>query len=136
MPTPAAGTVGSLDYTPEERKVLARKSRSFECHTCGPVANKLAEGQGKRLGGDILTAEETSLLKQISLKGEDENRLQEKGENVVTVTARSDNCKEGGEAVETEIRQRLVPAEITEEEPVCVARQDSILQTSIQRSNR
>lgn len=25
MPTPGSGTIGSLDYTPEERKVLARK---------------------------------------------------------------------------------------------------------------
>lgn len=35
MPTPGSGTAGSLDYTPEERKILARKSRQWSCTLCG-----------------------------------------------------------------------------------------------------
>uniref|UniRef100_A0A8D8R3Q5 Ubiquitin-conjugating enzyme E2 J1 n=2 Tax=Cacopsylla melanoneura TaxID=428564 RepID=A0A8D8R3Q5_9HEMI len=35
MPTPGSGTAGSLDYTPEERKVLARKSQQWSCSLCG-----------------------------------------------------------------------------------------------------
>ncbi|KAI5753665.1 ubiquitin-conjugating enzyme E2 J1 [Diaphorina citri] len=35
MPTPGSGTAGSLDYTPEERKTLARKSKQWSCSLCG-----------------------------------------------------------------------------------------------------
>lgn len=35
MPTPGNGTAGSIDYTPEERKILAKKSRQWYCTLCG-----------------------------------------------------------------------------------------------------
>ncbi|XP_041109637.1 ubiquitin-conjugating enzyme E2 J1 isoform X2 [Polyodon spathula] len=35
MPTKGEGAIGSLDYTPEERKALARKSQDFCCEVCG-----------------------------------------------------------------------------------------------------
>lgn len=130
MPTPAAGTVGSLDYTPEERKVLARKSKSFECQICGSIGDKLMEDKGHKLGGNPLTAEESTLLKQISLKGEeDNNRLQEKGEEIG-----SPEIVESPVSEESEIRQRLVVAENIIE--AIVEPHDSLLQASIQRSNR
>lgn len=137
MPTPAAGTVGSLDYTPEERKVLARKSRNFECHICGPVADKLAENNGHKLGGNTLSAEESTLLKQISLKGEEENnRLQEKGEEVEAVQEiqhAEPPINETQQMSCDTLRQRLVecPADTNLAE-----QHDSLLQASIQRSNR
>ncbi|XP_057679212.1 ubiquitin-conjugating enzyme E2 J1 isoform X1 [Corythoichthys intestinalis] len=34
MPTKGEGAIGSLDYTPEERRVLAKKSQDFCCETC------------------------------------------------------------------------------------------------------
>nr|XP_057926440.1 ubiquitin-conjugating enzyme E2 J1 [Doryrhamphus excisus] len=34
MPTRGEGAIGSLDYTPEERRVLAKKSQDFCCETC------------------------------------------------------------------------------------------------------
>jgi len=42
MPSPAQGTIGSLDYTPEERRTLARRSQSWSCPTCGPTGGLLA----------------------------------------------------------------------------------------------
>ncbi|GJQ79060.1 hypothetical protein Trydic_g216 [Trypoxylus dichotomus] len=117
MPTPAAGTVGSLDYTPEERK--------------------LAEDRGHRLGGNSLTAEESSLLQQISLKAEEDNiRLQEKGEEATSAPPVAD-CKsvDSGDGVAVAVRQRLV----SEENATALAgvdNHDSLLQASIQRSNR
>jgi len=42
MPSPAQGTIGSLDYTPEERQTLARKSQSWSCPTCGSTSGLLA----------------------------------------------------------------------------------------------
>lgn len=39
MPTKGEGAIGALDYTPEERKVLARKSQDWKCSVC-KVENK------------------------------------------------------------------------------------------------
>jgi ubiquitin-conjugating enzyme E2 J1 len=41
LPTPGDGAIGALDYKPEERRRLAKKSQSFSCPTCGPVAKLL-----------------------------------------------------------------------------------------------
>ncbi|KAL6485712.1 hypothetical protein MHYP_G00051040 [Metynnis hypsauchen] len=35
MPTKGEGAIGSLDYTPEERRTLAKKSLDFCCEMCG-----------------------------------------------------------------------------------------------------
>jgi len=35
MPTKGEGAIGALDYTPEERKVLAKRSWSYTCNRCG-----------------------------------------------------------------------------------------------------
>ncbi|KAJ3606916.1 hypothetical protein NHX12_026432 [Muraenolepis orangiensis] len=34
MPTKGEGAIGSLDYTPEERRALAKKSQDFFCEAC------------------------------------------------------------------------------------------------------
>ncbi|XP_040925482.1 ubiquitin-conjugating enzyme E2 J1 isoform X2 [Betta splendens] len=34
MPTKGEGAIGSLDYTPEERRTLAKRSQEFYCETC------------------------------------------------------------------------------------------------------
>lgn len=65
MPTPAAGTIGSLDYTKEERQSLAKRSRNWECSICGKVANRL---QSASNAVQKLSQEESSFLQQISLK--------------------------------------------------------------------
>lgn len=41
LPTPGDGAIGALDYKPEERKRLAKLSRSWCCPTCGPIAKLL-----------------------------------------------------------------------------------------------
>lgn len=43
MPTHGAGALGSLDYTPEERKVLAKRSQDYKCPNCGSINNILKE---------------------------------------------------------------------------------------------
>lgn len=65
MPTPAAGTIGSLDYTAEERQVLAKKSKCWECDICGKISEKLSSQTNSM---PKLTQEETSLIQQIALK--------------------------------------------------------------------
>ncbi|CAF3480155.1 unnamed protein product [Adineta steineri] len=63
METPGEGALGSLDYTPEERKKLAKRSVSYECPQCGrtnseillPLSEKSADAQkeAKELGNQI-----------------------------------------------------------------------------------
>ncbi|KAI8792358.1 hypothetical protein BgiMline_016700 [Biomphalaria glabrata] len=43
MPTHPNGAIGSLDYTPEERKILAKKSKDWKCPVCGDISDVLLE---------------------------------------------------------------------------------------------
>merc|ERR1712136_380029 len=43
MPTPGQGTIGSLDYPPEERKKLAKKSTSFSCDECCSAGSSIID---------------------------------------------------------------------------------------------
>ena len=63
METPGEGALGSLDYTPDERKILAKRSQSYVCPKCG-VANSdvllalseksiEAQKEAKELGNQI-----------------------------------------------------------------------------------
>ncbi|KAM3602624.1 uncharacterized protein V6R79_007523 [Siganus canaliculatus] len=78
MPTKGEGAIGSLDYTPEERKTLAKKSQDFCCETCGcsmrsalltltPNSNPSAEDhEAKELAQQINFKAESSLSTQAS----------------------------------------------------------------------
>ena len=77
MPTPGQGTIGSLDYPPEERKKLAKKSSSFACDECcsaGTTITSLLKSREEEQNGE--TAKETEaraeeakkLASQVSFK--------------------------------------------------------------------
>jgi len=77
MPTPGQGTIGSLDYPPEERKKLAKKSTSFACDECcsaGTTITSLLKSREEEQNGE--TAKETEaraeeakkLASQVSFK--------------------------------------------------------------------
>uniref|UniRef100_A0A0A9ZGF9 Ubiquitin-conjugating enzyme E2 J1 n=2 Tax=Lygus hesperus TaxID=30085 RepID=A0A0A9ZGF9_LYGHE len=65
MPTNGKGTIGSLDYTPDERKILARKSQKWECSQCGPVHSLLGSNIAE------ITTAESQLIKSVMFKAED-----------------------------------------------------------------
>ncbi|XP_064025522.1 ubiquitin-conjugating enzyme E2 J1 [Pogoniulus pusillus] len=70
MPTKGEGAIGSLDYTPEERRALAKKSQDFCCEVCGtsmktallPLASGAVSSQADK--------EAKELARQISFKAE------------------------------------------------------------------
>lgn len=68
MPTAAEGTIGSIDYSPAERKILAKRSVSWVCPQCGEIATLLSSTAAKPP-----TEEEQSVLNQIAFKGEEEH---------------------------------------------------------------
>ncbi|CAH2045094.1 unnamed protein product, partial [Iphiclides podalirius] len=67
MPTPGEGTIGSLEYSSAERKILAKKSRTWACPQCGDIINLLSS-----TAAEPITEEEQSVLNQIAFKGEEE----------------------------------------------------------------
>ncbi|XP_014208752.1 ubiquitin-conjugating enzyme E2 J1 isoform X2 [Copidosoma floridanum] len=67
MPTPGNGTIGSLDYTPEERQKLAKKSLNWHCDSCGKISDLLSKEKIRQ----PITKEEQHLVDTISLKAED-----------------------------------------------------------------
>ena len=48
MPTKGEGAIGALDYTSEERKTLAKKSRSYSCSSCGCVSKLIPENTSEK----------------------------------------------------------------------------------------
>ncbi|XP_010216600.1 PREDICTED: ubiquitin-conjugating enzyme E2 J1 [Tinamus guttatus] len=70
MPTKGEGAIGSLDYTPEERRALAKKSQDFCCEICGtsmktallPLTSGSVSSQADK--------EAKELARQISFKAE------------------------------------------------------------------
>ncbi|XP_054268929.1 ubiquitin-conjugating enzyme E2 J1-like [Macrosteles quadrilineatus] len=67
MPTPANGTIGAIDYTPEERQKLARKSQSWECPSCG----KLSEILSKDPTGKPVTQDESTMIQNVVFKADE-----------------------------------------------------------------
>ncbi|XP_062464371.1 ubiquitin-conjugating enzyme E2 J1 isoform X3 [Pezoporus occidentalis] len=73
MPTKGEGAIGSLDYTPEERRALAKKSQDFCCEMCGtsmktallPLTSGRVSSQADK--------EAKELARQISFKSETQN---------------------------------------------------------------
>lgn len=70
MPTKGEGAIGSLDYTPEERRALAKKSQDFCCETCGCTMRSalLDLTPNSNPGAEDHTAKE--LAQQINFKAE------------------------------------------------------------------
>ncbi|XP_029903250.1 ubiquitin-conjugating enzyme E2 J1 [Myripristis murdjan] len=81
MPTKGEGAIGSLDYTPEERRALAKKSQDFCCEACGcsmrsallalsPNSNPTPEDhKAKELAQQINFKAESSSSRQASESG-------------------------------------------------------------------
>lgn len=81
MPTKGEGAIGSLDYTPEERRALAKKSQDFCCEACGcsmrsallalsPDSNPSPEDhKAKELAQQINFKAESSSSRQASESG-------------------------------------------------------------------
>lgn len=70
MPTKGEGAIGSLDYTPEERRALAKKSQDFCCEGCGFAMKDVL--LPLKSGSDSSQADEEAkeLARQISFKAE------------------------------------------------------------------
>ena len=73
MPSPGQGTIGSLDYSPEERRALASRSRDWESPV--PGLGKLAGlllPPGTSTATDQERSEAEQIINSVSLKSEEQ----------------------------------------------------------------
>lgn len=66
MPTNGEGALGSLDYTPEERKKLAKQSLLFKCPNCDIENEKILLNLTEK--SDKICEEAKELASQIDFK--------------------------------------------------------------------
>ncbi|XP_029451281.1 ubiquitin-conjugating enzyme E2 J1 [Rhinatrema bivittatum] len=76
MPTKGEGAIGSLDYTPEERKALAKKSQDFFCEGCGAHMKTMLRPLTSDSNSSQMDREAKELAKHISFKTEDNSSAQ------------------------------------------------------------
>uniref|UniRef100_A0A493U1U8 Ubiquitin conjugating enzyme E2 J1 n=1 Tax=Anas platyrhynchos platyrhynchos TaxID=8840 RepID=A0A493U1U8_ANAPP len=93
MPTKGEGAIGSLDYTPEERRALAKKSQDFCCEMCGTSMKTALLPLTSGSGSSQADKEAKELARQISFKSETQNSSaassQERAPSVSTNTSLS-----------------------------------------------
>ncbi|KAG7460663.1 hypothetical protein MATL_G00201080 [Megalops atlanticus] len=70
MPTKGEGAIGSLDYTPEERRALAKKSQDFCCEACGCSMRTALLAPTSNSNPSREDREAKELARQISFKAE------------------------------------------------------------------
>lgn len=107
MPTKAEG-LGSLDYSPDERKILAKQSRHWKCPQCGPICALLKESKAvaQSPGGDdsARQTEETVLadfMANVSFQGEKTTTASASSENDPKEEAQKETAKASGEPTDT-----------------------------------
>lgn len=67
MPTEGAGAIGALDWTADERKRLAKESKSFRCPHCGPISDLLCEPAVGDASSDLPDPEITAQVAQLHM---------------------------------------------------------------------
>ena len=70
MPTPGQGTIGSLDYTPDERKALARRSVDWCCTQCGTASTLLLPPSQEK--NEEQKEEMEKIVQSVAFKSEEE----------------------------------------------------------------
>jgi len=103
MPTPAQGTIGSLDYSTEERRALARRSQDWVCPLCGPISQLVLPAGMER--SQEVKREMENLVQAVTMKGEEEKKKTE--EKVNTAAEVNEETAEAGRP--TPARTETIP---------------------------
>lgn len=82
MPTKGEGAIGSLDYTPEERRALAKKSQDFCCETCGCSMRSVLLSLSPNGSRSAEVHKAQQLAQQISFKAEASVSRQSSGDDL------------------------------------------------------
>lgn len=107
MPTPGHETIGSLDYTTEERKNMAKRSLNWQCDNCGRVVNLLSKDTAKK----PITEEEQTMLDTIALKADDTS-APETSFTTHTENGTGNELRRRTEAVSSETEEAQLPVHL------------------------
>lgn len=117
MPTPGQGTIGSLDYTPEERKKLAKRSISFSCEECCPDGSStnhlLKTREEEQNGGNVQeklsrAAEAKELAMKMTFKGDEErNETSTQNISITETNTISETTEEKEKRIRKEASKRM-----------------------------
>ncbi|CAK9830135.1 Ubiquitin-conjugating enzyme E2 J1 [Anthophora retusa] len=111
MPTPGKRTIGSLDCNKEERQKLAKKSRSWQCDTCGKIVDLLSKNTVKK----PITEEEQTMLNTIALKA-DESPTSDTALNAENSVAENELRQRNVDSTPTENQDRQQPEVIVNQQ--------------------
>ncbi|XP_072036247.1 uncharacterized protein [Amphiura filiformis] len=71
MPTKGEGAIGSLDYTTQERKVLAKRSQEWKCKQCDVPNKSILPKETSKAQSEETQREAAEIAAQISFKKEE-----------------------------------------------------------------
>lgn len=94
MPTKGEGAIGSLDYTPEERRALAKKSLDFCCEMCGCCMRSALLALSPNSDRQPADQQAQQLAQQISFKAESSTSAVASGSNESQCAQRTDQQEE------------------------------------------
>lgn len=123
LPTPGDGAIGALDYKPEERRRLAKKSQSFVCPVVGPIAKLLPKldpdrkNSAKGGGSSSVFAKEIAELKRLQQKREGRNKKSKNATKSKKTEETTTMAKTADTGEEAEPKTEARTAESTEEVP-------------------
>jgi ubiquitin-conjugating enzyme E2 J1 len=94
LPSPADGAIGALDWKPEERKRLAKKSVDYCCPVCGKCSNILLDIEKKLKGRKVNESSKQKFEKDIeklhalqaAMEGPKEEKKEKKESEIVAQT--------------------------------------------------
>ncbi|KFR14255.1 Ubiquitin-conjugating enzyme E2 J1, partial [Opisthocomus hoazin] len=93
MPTKGEGAIGSLDYTPEERRALAKKSQDFCCEMCGTTMKTALLPLTSGSVSSQADKEAKELARQISFKVKSQFKLSSLLRRINIQKKRGKTCK-------------------------------------------
>uniref|UniRef100_A0A8C1F4D4 Ubiquitin-conjugating enzyme E2 J1 n=2 Tax=Cyprinus carpio TaxID=7962 RepID=A0A8C1F4D4_CYPCA len=89
MPTKGEGAIGSLDYTPEERRALAKKSLDFCCDACGSCMRSALLALSPDSDPRPVDPQAHRLAQQINFKAESSSSAADSGSSVAAASSES-----------------------------------------------
>ncbi|KAK9956341.1 hypothetical protein ABG768_014082 [Culter alburnus] len=115
MPTKGEGAIGSLDYTPEERRALAKKSQDFCCETCGSCMRSALLALSPDSDLRPVDPQAHRLAQQISFKADSSSSAADSGSSAAAAAVADSSNSESSITEERETEESSVSsAEQTE----------------------
>ncbi|XP_026089727.1 ubiquitin-conjugating enzyme E2 J1-like [Carassius auratus] len=87
MPTKGEGAIGSLDYTPEERRALAKKSVDFCCDACGSCMRSALQALSPDSDLRPVDPQAHRLAQQINFKADSSSSAADSGSSAAAVAS-------------------------------------------------